>query len=80
MKAVASAVAVAAPVLAMAVAAAKATMILDLDTFVAMLEQSRITEQTDLGAVQLFKVAHPEHGNVILVNTAGERHALIYPS
>jgi hypothetical protein len=79
MNAVASAVA--APVLAMAVVvAAKPTTVLDLDTFVEMLEQSRITEQTDLGAVQLFKVAHPEHGNVILVNTAGERHALIYPS
>lgn len=51
---------------------------INLTTLVDLLEVSTVTEKTDLGSAVVYKAAHPELGNIVLINTSGAASAIVY--
>lgn len=66
---------VAVTAVAVAIAAASpASQVVGVEDFADLMAESEITEQTDLGTAIVYGVTHPTLGNLILVNTTGERN------
>lgn len=53
------------------------TQAVDIDQLADLIEQSNVTETLDLGSTFVHRATHPEHGNVILISTAGASHAIL---
>ena len=51
--------------------------VINIEQFTSILEVSEEQAKADLGSALLYRVKHPELGNIVLVNTAGERHGLV---
>lgn len=51
---------------------------ISLDKFCALMEEGQVLEKSDLGCVAVYRVEHPTHGRISLVNTTADRHAVIY--
>jgi hypothetical protein len=56
----------------------KVSEIINLEAFADMLSDSVIIEKLDLGAVIVLKVRHSQRGNMVLVNSTGDRNAIVY--
>lgn len=57
---------------------ARSASVIDLDTYTDLMEPSSVKETIDLGCAMVHKVLHPEHGIIILINTAGTEHGVVY--
>lgn len=42
-----------------------------------LIEESQITQSQDLGAAVVHIGSHPQHGNVVIVSTVSDMHAMI---
>jgi hypothetical protein len=54
-----------------AAAAVLAAASISLETFADLLDASSVQETLDIGNALIYKVTHPERGNMVLVNTTG---------
>lgn len=59
-------------------ATAKTARKIDLEEFCCLLESSEVLESLDVGNVLIYKVNHADEGMIILTNTTGEEHGLMY--
>ncbi|AJZ60570.1 hypothetical protein OI25_3402 [Paraburkholderia fungorum] len=51
--------------------------VVDFEQHADMLEKSRVVSRVDVGSTLIYKVIHPEQGELILVATTSERAAQI---
>lgn len=51
---------------------------IDLEEYCYLLESSEVLESVDLSNVMIYKVKNAYEGLIILTNTTGEHHGLMY--
>lgn len=56
----------------------KPTQVISFEELCDLLEVAKVVEETNLGNTLIKKAIHPTRGNIILVNTAGDKNAIMY--
>jgi len=52
--------------------------IINLEAFADMLTDCVIMSKLDLGQALVYKVKHPVRGDMVLINTSGDKNAVVY--